>query len=128
MALHVRCSSPHDSDFKQWGQRSHCRGRPWNLSWTSSLGQAFTNQQSDVMAAVQLMRSRAQAASTLQSSPQIKVVNPQTIVIEPANSTALTKANSQDCHNPERISNPLFCGRELYGNIDDQAFSTTYKE
>ena len=54
MALHVRCSSPHDSDFKQWGQRSHCLGRPWNLSWTSSLGQAFTNQQSDVMAAVQL--------------------------------------------------------------------------
>jgi hypothetical protein len=57
-----------------------------NLSWTSSLGQAFTNQQSDVMAAVQVMRARAQAAGTLQSSPQIKVVqqSPQTIVIEPA--------------------------------------------
>jgi hypothetical protein len=57
-----------------------------NLSWTSSLGQAFTNQQSDVMAAVQVMRARAQAAGTLQSSPQIKVVqqSAQTIVIEPA--------------------------------------------
>jgi hypothetical protein len=57
-----------------------------NLSWTSSLGQAFTNQQADVMAAVQVMRARAQAAGTLQSSPQIKVVreSAQTIVIEPA--------------------------------------------
>ena len=34
-----------------------------NLSWTSSLGQAFTNQQSDVLAAVQVMRAKAQAAA-----------------------------------------------------------------
>jgi hypothetical protein len=62
-----------------------------NLSWTSSLGQAFTNQQSDVMAAVQVMRARAQAAGTLQSSPQIKVVQQgsQTIVIEPADSSVV---------------------------------------
>ena len=45
-----------------------------NLSWTSNLGQAFENQQSDVMAAVQYMRAQAQAAGTLQSSAQIKVV------------------------------------------------------
>jgi Protein of unknown function (DUF3300) len=62
-----------------------------NLSWTSSLGQAFTNQQSDVMAAVQVMRARAQAAGTLQSSSQIKVVqqSPQTIIIEPANTNVV---------------------------------------
>ena len=62
-----------------------------NLSWTSSLGQAFENQQSEVMAAVQVMRAEAQAAGTLQSSPQIKVVqqSPQTIVIEPANSNVV---------------------------------------
>jgi hypothetical protein len=62
-----------------------------NLSWTSSLGQAFENQQSDVMAAVQFMRAQAQAAGTLQSSSQIKVVQqtPQTIVIEPANSNVV---------------------------------------
>ena len=59
-----------------------------NLSWTSNLGQAFENQQSDVMAAVQVMRAKAQAAGTLQSSSQIKVVqqSPQTIIIEPASS------------------------------------------
>jgi hypothetical protein len=62
-----------------------------NLSWTSSLGQAFENQQSDVMAAVQDMRAKAQAAGTLQSSSQIKVVqqSPQTIIIEPATSNVV---------------------------------------
>jgi len=58
-----------------------------NLSWTSSLGQAFANQQSDVMNAVQTMRARAQAAGTLQSNSQITVTQsaPSTIVIQPAN-------------------------------------------
>ncbi len=62
-----------------------------NLSWTSSLGQAFENQQSDVMAAVQVMRAKAQTAGTLQSSSQIKVVqqSPQTIIIEPASSNVV---------------------------------------
>jgi hypothetical protein len=58
-----------------------------NLTWTSNLGQAFHDQQADVMAAVQVMRAKAQAAGTLQSTPQVKVVQqtPQTIVIQPAN-------------------------------------------
>src|SRR5271165_5277320 len=58
-----------------------------NLAWTSSLGQAFETQQADVMTAVQTMRAKAQAAGTLQSTPQVKVVqqDPQTIVIQPAN-------------------------------------------
>ena len=58
-----------------------------NLSWTSNLGQAYVNQQSDVMAAVQSMRAQAQQAGTLQSSSQITVVqqSPSTIVIKPAN-------------------------------------------
>src|SRR5580704_2983139 len=62
-----------------------------NLSWTSNLGQAFENQQSDVMDAVQIMRAKAQAAGTLQSSSQIKVVqqSPQTIIIEPASSNVV---------------------------------------
>jgi len=58
-----------------------------NLSWTSSLGQAFANQQADMMAAVQAMRAKAQAAGTLQSNSQITVTQsaPNTIVIQPAN-------------------------------------------
>jgi uncharacterized membrane protein YgcG len=58
-----------------------------NLTWTSSLGEAFHNQQADVMAAVQALRAKAQAAGNLKSTPQATVVqqSPQVIVIQPAN-------------------------------------------
>ena len=58
-----------------------------NLTWTSSLGEAYHNQQSDVMAAIQTLRAQAKAAGNLKSSPQITVTQPapQTIVIQPAN-------------------------------------------
>lgn len=58
-----------------------------NLSWTSSLGEAYHNQGADVMNAVQTLRAQAQAAGNLKSTPQITVVQqtPQTIVIQPAN-------------------------------------------
>ncbi len=41
-----------------------------NLSWTSSLGDAYYNQQQDVMDAVQVMRRKAQGAGNLKSTPQ----------------------------------------------------------
>src|SRR5271163_2069725 len=58
-----------------------------NLTWTSSLGEAYHNQQADVMAAVQALRAKAQAAGNLKSTPQVTVVqqSPQVIVIQPAN-------------------------------------------
>jgi hypothetical protein len=56
-----------------------------NLSWTSSLGDAYVNQEQDVMNAVQVMRDRAQKAGNLKSTSQEKVRQQgQTIVIEPA--------------------------------------------
>ena len=58
-----------------------------NLTWTSSLGEAYHNQQAEVMTAIQTLRAQAQAAGNLKSSSQITVVqqSPQTIVIQPAN-------------------------------------------
>jgi len=58
-----------------------------NLTWTSSLGEAYHNQQSEVMAAIQTLRAQAKEKGTLKSSSQITVVQqaPQTIVIQPAN-------------------------------------------
>src|SRR5678809_1586044 len=58
-----------------------------SLSWTSQLGEAYHNQKSEVMAAIQALRAQAKAAGHLKSTPQIKVVQqtPQTIVIEPSN-------------------------------------------
>jgi hypothetical protein len=57
-----------------------------NLAWTSSLGDAFYNQQQDVMNAVQVMRQRAQAAGNLRSTSQ-QTVNDQdsAITIQPTN-------------------------------------------
>jgi len=56
-----------------------------NLSWTSSLGEAYINQSQQVMDAVQTMRRRAQDAGNLKSTPQQTVTTEgQTIVIEPA--------------------------------------------
>ncbi|MGB8322111.1 MAG: DUF3300 domain-containing protein, partial [Candidatus Acidiferrum sp.] len=58
-----------------------------NLTWTSSLGEAYHDQQAEVMTAIQTLRAQAKAKGNLQSSPQIKVVqqSPQVIVIQPAN-------------------------------------------
>jgi hypothetical protein len=57
-----------------------------NLSWTSSLGEAYVNGQQDVLDAVQVMRRRAQQAGNLKSTQQESVTTQgSTIVIEPAN-------------------------------------------
>src|ERR1700675_2181884 len=41
-----------------------------NLSWTSSLGEAYVNGQKNVLDAVQVMRQRAQQAGNLESTQQ----------------------------------------------------------
>ena len=57
-----------------------------NLSWTSSLGDAYYNQQQDVMDAVQVMRQRAQTAGNLKTtSEQTVTTQGSTVIIEPAN-------------------------------------------
>jgi hypothetical protein len=56
-----------------------------NLSWTSSLGDAYYNQPQDVMDAVQAMRQKAEAAGNLKSTQQQTVsTQGSTIVIQPA--------------------------------------------
>jgi len=57
-----------------------------NLSWTSSLGDAYYNQQQDVMDAIQVMRRRAEESGNLKTTQQ-QVVNNQgnEVVIQPAN-------------------------------------------
>ena len=61
-----------------------------DIQWTTNLGNAFLAQQSDVMAAVQRMRSKAKGNGNLESTPQQvvqtkTVENQQVIVIEQAN-------------------------------------------
>jgi Protein of unknown function (DUF3300) len=61
-----------------------------NLSWTSTLGDAYYNQQGDVMNAVQVMRQQAEQAGNLKTTPQ-QVVKTEgsTIIIEPASPTVV---------------------------------------
>lgn len=67
-----------------------------NIPWTSALGDAYLNDPSDVMNAIQMMRQRAAAKGTLKTSPQQRVIvtpatqyveqqpYPQSVVVAPA--------------------------------------------
>jgi hypothetical protein len=46
-----------------------------NLNWTTELGQAFLNQQQDVMESIQRLRQSALNVGNLQSTPQQQVIN-----------------------------------------------------
>ena len=61
-----------------------------NLSWTSQLGDAYHNQQSEVMSAIQTLRQQAKSAGNLKTTPQQTVTTQsqggqQVIVIQPSN-------------------------------------------
>ncbi len=58
-----------------------------NLGWTSSLGEAYHNQQAEVMTAIQTLRAKAKTAGNLKTTSQVTVVqqSPQVIVIQPPN-------------------------------------------
>ena len=71
-----------------------------NLSWTSELGDANYNQQADVMAAVQFLRQKAQAAGNLRSTPQQQVADQGgNVVIQPADPQVVYVPD----YNPELI-------------------------
>jgi hypothetical protein len=73
-----------------------------NLSWTSSLGDAYFNQEQDLMDAVQVMRQRAQEAGNLKTTSQQTVTTQDsTIIIEPAS--------------PEIVYVPAYDPWEVYG-------------
>ncbi|HXA35678.1 MAG TPA: DUF3300 domain-containing protein, partial [Steroidobacteraceae bacterium] len=56
-----------------------------NLSWTSSLGEAYVNGQQNVLDAIQVMRQRAQQAGNLKSTAQESVTTQGNVIdIEPA--------------------------------------------
>jgi len=57
-----------------------------NLPWTTEVGDAFLNQQQDVMASIQRLRLLAESEGNLASTPQENVVTDGgTVEIEPAN-------------------------------------------
>jgi hypothetical protein len=68
-----------------------------SLAWTSALGNVFLAQQSDVMMAVQRMRTRAQQSGQLQSSAQQEV---ETTTVEGQPTTLIQPADEQVIYVP----------------------------
>jgi hypothetical protein len=68
-----------------------------SLAWTSALGNVFVAQQSDVMAAVQRMRTRAQQSGQLQSNAQQQV---ETTTVEGQPTTLIQPADTQVIYVP----------------------------
>ena len=58
-----------------------------NLVWTSQLGEAYHNQQSAVMAAIQLLRAKAKTEENIKTSPQLLVAQPtgDIVTLQPGN-------------------------------------------
>ncbi len=75
-----------DPSVKALAQFPFLENMDKNLSWTSSLGDAYANDQQDVTNAVQEMRQQARNAGHLNSNEQERVTTQgSTIIIEPAN-------------------------------------------
>lgn len=82
-----------------------------DIQWTTDLGNAFLAQQTDVMAAVQRLRQRAQANGKLQSGPQ------QTVTTETQNGQPAIQIAPADAgmiyvpyYNPEWVwGPPVYC-------------------
>src|ERR1700739_3519113 len=68
-----------------------------DIQWTTDLGNAFLAQQSDVMAAVQRMRSKAKGTGNLKSNEQQKV---ETKVVESQSVIVIEQANPQVVYVP----------------------------
>ena len=74
-----------------------------NISWTSALGDAYYNQQQDVMDAVQFMRKKAEQAGNLKSTDQ------QTVTSDPYGNVDIAPAN------PEVVYVPAYDPWLIYG-------------
>src|SRR4029077_21020548 len=81
--------------------------------WTQRLGDAFLANQQQVMDTVQMLRSRAQAAGNLQSTPQQTVIDQGGIIdIEPAQ--------------PQYVYVPVYDPRVIYGPWSDPFYQPDY--
>ncbi|XIA65271.1 DUF3300 domain-containing protein [Bradyrhizobium sp. TZ2] len=95
------------------------------LEWTQQLGDAFLAQQQDVMAAVQKLRARADAAGNLKSTSQQKVTKsaPPAGVTPPA---GMQQAIIIEPVDPETYYVPVYDPGVVYGAWDYPAYQPFY--
>lgn len=78
-----------------------------NMSWTIALGEAFQNQESEVMATIQNLRFKAQSSGVLVSNADQTVeVEDGAVIIRPTNATTLV-APIYDSHAVFHSPNPV---------------------
>ena len=95
------------------------------LEWTQQLGDAFLAQQQDVMAAIQKLRVRADAAGNLKSTPQQKVTKstPPAGVRPPA---SMQQAIAIEPVDPDTYYVPIYDPGVVYGAWDYPAYQPFY--
>jgi hypothetical protein len=92
------------------------------LDWTQKLGDAFLAQESDVLAAVQRLRGRAQQSGNLKSNEQ-QTVTTETATVAGQPGQAIVKIEPA---NPEVIYVPAYNPTVVYGSWGYPAYPPTY--
>ena len=88
-----------------------------DLDWTQSLGEAITNQQKDVLVAIQQLREEAQAKGIIKSDDKVKVTKEDDkIVIQPANKEVVyvPQYEPQMLYDPGYVAAPVSYYPEPY--------------
>ena len=81
------------------------------LDWLQKLGDAFLAQQQEVMAAVQRLRARAQAAGQLKTTPEQNVITEPAVAVTPAPPTVIRIEPT----NPQIVYVPSYDPMVVYG-------------
>jgi hypothetical protein len=83
------------------------------MNWTQAVGAAFLNQQQDVLASIQQLRTQAQAAQNLQTTAQQQVVAAQgSILVEPTD--------------PNTMYVPQYDANAVYSSASPVSFGASY--
>jgi hypothetical protein len=94
------------------------------LDWTQQLGDAFLAQQQDVLAAVQKLRTEAQAAGNLQTTPQ-QVVTAATAPADVA-ASGIGQAITIQPVNPDVYYVPVYNPAVVYGSWEYPSYPPLY--
>jgi hypothetical protein len=91
------------------------------LDWTQQLGDAFLGQQAELLAAVQVLRQRAEAAGHLKSTDQQKVSRSSKTV-----GSTTTSVITIEPTNPDYLYVPIYDPRVCYGDWPYPAYEPFY--
>jgi hypothetical protein len=91
------------------------------LDWTQQLGDAFLGQQAELLAAVQVLRQRAEAAGHLKSTDQQKVSKASKTI-----GSTTTSVITIEPTNPDYVYVPIYDPRVCYGDWPYPAYEPFY--